>query len=632
MAPQSDEGANLNPVTLPPLAIMVSTAIVVAISGCGGGRAGVVIPPDMPEIVGGTILPLLGVPSNHGLGAMERFTLQPGGSEEHGNVVISCPAGGSTCAVRVARDGTVQYESTGGIPSVMPALMSVSGVPSNHGLGAMERFTLRAGGSEEHGNVVISCPAGGSACVVRVAGDGTVQYESTGGIPSVMRIEDETGPEPPVPERPALADMPRIEAMALARAGQTSITDLDHQLHLGPDIAPDPALLDELNPTSSIRLYHGKVRDLSSARTLVEYMGSRLDASPDGRSFRTLAGPVTVTISDRADSDFRSYVVRAVQIVNAALPHRVRLAISEEPYVGARRIHPGTIGFFPATMNLAAGRANVLWNNENYVVGGTIQIDSAYVRSVLSESIESLGRERDTAVLALFVHELVHVLAIRGHPDQTRYTNSVMSYGSHPGYRPVMHPLDHDLLNAAYRFVRTGAYLSEMLSDLEPWKRKSVHLAGELETVNATVRFGARNANGFAQGWATGPAPYTELVENPRLSGSVTWDGRLAGMTPQAHAVTGDVTVTVNLGQLDGSAEFSGLEAWASGVAPGMPGSGTTWGDGNLNYGIEVVGNTFVQTGGDDGAVTGAFFGPQHEAMGGVLDRQDLAAGFGGTR
>ena len=63
-----------------------------------------------------------------------------------------------------------------------------------------------------------------------------------------------------------------------------------------------------------------------------------------------------------------------------------------------------------------------------------------------------------------------------------------------------------------------------------------------------------------------------------------------------------------------------------------MPGSGTTWGDGNLNYGIEVVGNTFVQTGGDDGTVTGAFFDLQHEAMGGVLDRQDLAAGFGGTR
>ena len=41
---------------------------------------------------------------------------------------------------------------------------------------------------------------------------------------------------------------------------------------------------------------------------------------------------------------------------------------------------------------------------------------------------------------------------------------------------------------------------------------------------------------------------------------------------------------------------------------------------------------TFVQNGGDAGAVTGTFFGPAHEGMGGVIVREDLTAGFGGTR
>ena len=39
-----------------------------------------------------------------------------------------------------------------------------------------------------------------------------------------------------------------------------------------------------------------------------------------------------------------------------------------------------------------------------------------------------------------------------------------------------------------------------------------------------------------------------------------------------------------------------------------------------------------MQTGGDAGTVTGAFFGPAHEGMGGVLERDDLSAGFGGKR
>ena len=37
-----------------------------------------------------------------------------------------------------------------------------------------------------------------------------------------------------------------------------------------------------------------------------------------------------------------------------------------------------------------------------------------------------------------------------------------------------------------------------------------------------------------------------------------------------------------------------------------------------------------MQTGGDEGTVTGAFFGAVHEAMGGVLEREDLTAAFAG--
>ena len=139
----------------------------------------------MPPIDVSTMI-LAAAPANHGLVAMDRFTVAPGASEEHGNVEVSCPAGGPACVVSVADDGSVRYESTGGMPSVMSAVMDLAAAPANHGLVAMDRLTVAPGASEERGNVEVSCPAGGPACVVSVADDGSVRYESTGGMPSVM--------------------------------------------------------------------------------------------------------------------------------------------------------------------------------------------------------------------------------------------------------------------------------------------------------------------------------------------------------------------------------------------------------------------------------------------------------------
>ena len=106
----------------------------------------------------------------------------------------------------------------------------------------------------------------------------------------------------------------------------------------------------------------------------------------------------------------------------------------------------------------------------------------------------------------------------------------------------------------------------------------------------------------------------------------------MIGLTPDAEAVAGTADLSVDLATLTGTVEFAGLEQWAANAAPGALGTGATWDDGDLRYDIEVRGNTFVQTAGDAGTVTGAFFGPAHEGMGGVLERDDLSAGFGGKR
>ena len=95
--------------------------------------------------------------------------------------------------------------------------------------------------------------------------------------------------------------------------------------------------------------------------------------------------------------------------------------------------------------------------------------------------------------------------------------------------------------------------------------------------------------------------------------------------------MAGAAGLSVDLATLAGQLDFTGLEYWDD-AEPAAVGSGSRFGSGVLNYTVQVSGNTFAQTGGDAGIVTGAFLGQGHEEMGGVLKRDDLTAAFGGSR
>ena len=170
------------------------------------------------------------------------------------------------------------------------------------------------------------------------------------------------------------------------------------------------------------------------------------------------------------------------------------------------------------------------------------------------------------------------------------------------------------------------------MDELGPWSDTSMHVRGTFGTEGGEIAFGAALRNGLLQPWVVGPTPNSNLEDNTALSGNVHWLGRLLGFTPSAETVAGAAQLTVDLPTLSGSLHFSGLERWSANAAPGTAGSGAAWRDGHLSYRIAVRGNTFVRTGGDAGLITGAFFGPSHEGMGGVLVRDDLSAGFGGKR
>ena len=157
------------------------------------------------------------------------------------------------------------------------------------------------------------------------------------------------------------------------------------------------------------------------------------------------------------------------------------------------------------------------------------------------------------------------------------------------------------------------------MHSLGAWSDTSFHVRGDI----GDIAFGAASRNGLVQPWARGPKPENDLADNQSLSGNVSWSGRLLGMTSDSVPLIGDTRLSINIGTLRGQIDFTDLE---------FIDSGATWSDGDLRYSVIVRGNTFNQSGGDDGQVTGAFFGARHEGMGGVVERSDMSAGFGGTR
>ena len=234
--------------------------------------------------------------------------------------------------------------------------------------------------------------------------------------------------------------------------------------------------------------------------------------------------------------------------------------------------------------------------------------------------------------MKVLAHEIFHALGMYEHIDLDDY-RSVMNIRFRINYGPyVLQPIDRDALYAFYGRLNpdSAGHVAYNPNNLGPWTDTSFHLRGDMDDVS----FGASSRNGLIQPWAFGPSPETQLADNRALTGSVSWSGRLLGFTSQSQSqsLAGAADLTVNLATLRGNIDFTNLEHWGVQAAPGPVGSGQTWNDGDLRYGVVVRGNSFVQTGGDAGQVAGAFFGARHEGMGGVVERADMSAGFAGVR
>lgn len=393
----------------------------------------------------------------------------------------------------------------------------------------------------------------------------------------------------------------------------------------------------------------GTVRDGATAADVIAYLHA-VTADTDREDpvvgLGTLHHPPAVRLVEGTDARYAGLARDAVRIVNAALPYDKRLWFDgrrvsapsdaldvpegeiviqfapqqEWPY--RFDVYPLGVAF-PVSAHWwieARQRWEVTYGQSGHVLLNTAHIDDTWA---------------DATVLNAIVHELLHALGLQYHADPARFPGATLNpYASSNPPAHILALVDRDALLAAYGRFAPGTLPEEMSAeDLGPWEEETFHLRGDLNAAGAAVSFGVGLRNGLAQPWASGPAPGTDLSDNRALSGSATWTGALLGVSrPDAHTVAGDARLKVELSTLAGDLDFTNLERWGPKAAPGAAGSGSVWGDGDLEYTIRVSGNGFERTGGDSGEIAGAFFGPGHEGMGGVLEREDLAASFGGKR
>ncbi len=423
--------------------------------------------------------------------------------------------------------------------------------------------------------------------------------------------------------RDSAAEIVRNFGLTAADAKRSPIYRTGNLLRVGVDQGAGPEGLQKTTVPgiANVEIGYGRLDDGAGAANLQAYLSSVSGYS--GLSRRVPGYEVRVIGSSTAEE--RARVLAAVQLVNAALPENAKLSVgapltdfslkhtvdSGGKYFGAGQELPNTIHVEFVPENEFHGRDR----------GAAATSWGEYI--LLSRgSFQAYADERSAVIL--IAHEFVHSLGIGGHVSDSFDTIMEASnrvYDFAQGERQpasLLYPIDREAMRALYGRLLDSADPQQ----LGPWSGMSEHLF----VSNEHGAFGVAMRNRYAEPWAYGTAPASNLASNRQLSGAAAWTGVLVGFTPEAERVAGNAGIAVNLASMDGTATFTDLAT--------IEDSGLTaqWKDGDLRYTIVVQGNTLRETGGDAGRLTGIFAGRSHEAVGGTLERVDLTAAFGAVR
>ena len=563
-------------------------------------------------------------------------------------------------------------------------------LPSGHGI-ASGVIRVPPGTSAVHGNILVSCPPGGQACVLTVAADRTASYDGTGGAPAVTAWRHSRGFSRDNPSAEDLLDhwndsQALRTAMRLSAVRQADIAERKGRLK---------SLLDGVGGSpedAGVMFRNVRVED-------IEIIGER-NGITYGQWKRGPAGTLNM--------EFDWTLALNVDVTTRVLTERVGKLWTwrlQDDFGTHTAMAGTTLRDGPSTARLADDLvaddiAVVMWHtSENLDYAASAGPDATVITDddfepwrghiLLVQDRYLEGSNHWTYFL--MAHEIGHILGITdirrnvGHvPSYERHVNredatfeGPQSQAANNG-RPVPF-MWRERFNAGPEvpphtpgaFVDYGhlgvctsvmAFCSDAREVHGPSELDFAFLADigyevlDEETASEAETYGwgawgEHSAWGIGvdrrmdyasddravhvqdQLWAGadafGIAPATALTDSTALGGTATWSGSLLG------ADLGRPMLPPVVGNAELQVHLSSLAGTArfDDLTVYVENRPAPFRTPSLEYVIDVNGNLFSDAGGH---VQGSFHGPAHEEMAGVLDDRspnvNLLAGFGGRR
>ena len=278
-----------------------------------------------------------------------------------------------------------------------------------------------------------------------------------------------------------------------ADAGQSPVIQFGNELRAGGMPPPSAAGLASAPPHGQAAVRHGRVRDGLGAGALTGYLQHDATGAEDalGHVRRFGTAPVVRFVTGTTPAQVGE-IVRAVQLLNAALPRDFQIAVDS-----AAVPDPG-----PGHQILPRGQILVEYDRrEDWEIqtqgnpAGLAQIYTTTTPGVIAFARVWVDRTRTSSSLRTLLHELGHALG-RLHPAPGRFPGTIMNNPSMMGVAGYeLHPLDREALLAVYGTLQPGATPADIAADLGPWADESLHVRGDI----GGIAFGAALRNGLAR-------------------------------------------------------------------------------------------------------------------------------------
>ena len=129
-----------------------------------------------------------------------------------------------------------------------------------------------------------------------------------------------------MPAPPAV--MPKAALEPSVQAAQAPLFDFGDNLHIGTGFAPPAGELQKTGERNGVEISKGSAQDGAGAADVIAYLRPATTHS-EVTGLATFSRPPVVRVVEGTNEKFTDYAVRAVQIINAALPHDKRIRFGD---------------------------------------------------------------------------------------------------------------------------------------------------------------------------------------------------------------------------------------------------------------------------------------------------------------